>query len=90
MPPLRRDLLERHQHEAPLVEPRMRQHEIGRRASEPIVVEQVEIECAGGVAHIALAPETGLECKQQRKQLGRGQLCPDHDDRVDETEQIRG
>src|SRR5205085_2876071 len=58
MPPLRRDLLERHQHEAPLVEPRMRQHEIGRRASEPIVVEQVEIECTGGVAHTARAAET--------------------------------
>src|ERR1041384_6788598 len=79
MPPLRRDLMERYQHEAPLLEPRMRQHEIGHRALDAVIIEQVEIERTSGGAHTALAPEAGFERKQPRKQLGRGPLSPDLD-----------
>ena len=69
--PARRDLGQRSQHEAALVQARMGQHEAFADALRPVIIEQVEIERAGGVRHAAAAPEPGLDREQRVEQRAR-------------------
>ena len=71
MAPLRRDFGQRGQHEAALVQSRVRQHEAFADALRPVVVEQVEIERAGGIRRAAAAPEPRLRAQAARQQRRR-------------------
>src|SRR4051794_11874405 len=57
MPPFGRYVAERRQHEATLVQAGVRQLQCRGRALAAVIVEEVEIERAGGIAGAALAPE---------------------------------
>src|SRR5204863_9562787 len=66
MPPFGRYVAELHQHEATLVQARVRQLQCRGGGLTAVIVEQVKIERARGVASAALAPEPPL----QRKEAG--------------------
>src|ERR1051326_8530403 len=74
MPPLRRDFRQRHQHETSALHPRMRQLR-RTRFDAPMVVENVEIKCAGRIPDIAHAAEEALGLLQSFEQGGRRKLC---------------
>src|SRR5438270_6559091 len=85
--PIRGNVAERHKHEAALVQTRVRQHEGRGRALAAVIIEQVEIEAAGGVASAALASEAGLEGEKPGEQCFRQQGGGDRDDAVDDPRQ---
>src|SRR5665648_730669 len=89
MPPFRRDIEERPQHERPFIDPRMGQHEGSwprpRKAgtppspmlNEPLVIENVDIEGARAPRTAATASGAALDSFQEPKQRLRRQVRVD-------------
>jgi len=89
MPPVRRYLGKRLEHEPTLMEPRVRQDERGRLRHETSIIEEIEIEHAGGVSFAADTTKLSLERLQHREQVARGEMGYQRRDRVNEPWLVR-
>ena len=84
MPPSRCHLTERFEHESAFVQPRVRQSQQWHIDDQAVIIEQVEVECAGGVADAAHPAKTGFDSEHQIQQYGRLAIRGDQCYRVDE------
>jgi len=89
MPPIGRNLGKRLEHEATLMQPRVRQDERGRLRHQTSIIEEIEIEHSGGVSLAADTAKLSLGRLQHREQVPRGELGYQRRDRVNEPRLVR-
>jgi len=89
MPPIGRNLGKRLEHEATLMQPRVRQDERGRLRHQTSIIEEIEIEHSGGVSLAADTTKLSLGRLQHREQVPRGELGYQRRDRVNEPRLVR-
>jgi hypothetical protein len=89
MPPVGRYLGKRLEHESTLMEPRVRQDEGGRLRHQTSIIEEIEIEHAGGVSLAADTTKLSLERLQHGEQVARGEMGYQRRDRVNEPWLVR-
>src|SRR5438105_11900654 len=77
MPPIRGDVAERRQHEAALLQARMRQDEHRGGTLAAVIIEQVEIERTRGIALAALSPKARFQREQPGEQFTWRQFAHD-------------
>jgi len=89
MPPVGRYLSKRLEHESTLMEPRVRQDERGRLRHQTSIIEEIEIEHAGGVSLAADTTKLSLDRLQRCEQVARGEMGYQRRDRVNEPWLVR-
>ena len=89
MTPVGRYLGERLEHESTLMESRVRQDERGRLHHLTSIIEEIEIEHAGGVSLAADTTKLSLDRLQDCEQVSRGEMGYQRRDRVNEPWLVR-